>query len=174
MSFLIALYKRKYTSLNHLTSLIKTKNLCASKIKSLYGLKQALSVSYEKLTQALLQNGFSHTKCDHSLFVYSHQGVTLYALAHVDDILIIDSSSNLVHKIINNSNITLSLKKLDRLAYFSKIEVKYVKWIHLSTHSKYINDLQARAKLCTANEVHTPMLSKCKWIKYGSSSFLYT
>lgn len=56
--------------------------------KSLYGLKQAPKVWYEKLTHILVYFGFIHIKCDHSLYIYSHQGITLYVLIYVDDILI--------------------------------------------------------------------------------------
>lgn len=56
--------------------------------KALYGLKQAPRVGYEKFTQALTHFGFTHSKYE-LLFMYSHQGITLYALVYVDDILII-------------------------------------------------------------------------------------
>lgn len=69
--------------------------------KALYGLKQAPRAWYEKLHQDLFLFGFTYRKCDHSLFIYSHKGVTLYALVHVDNILITGSSLILIHDLVN-------------------------------------------------------------------------
>lgn len=69
--------------------------------KALYGLKQAPRECYEKLTQAILKFGFLHNKCDHSLFIYSHKGIIMYALVYVDDILLTGPSSTLIHKLID-------------------------------------------------------------------------
>lgn len=56
--------------------------------KAIYGLKQAPWTWYDKFHQALVQFGFVSNRCDHLLFIYQHQGITLYALAYVDDILV--------------------------------------------------------------------------------------
>lgn len=69
--------------------------------KALYGLKQAPRAWYEKLHQALVQFGFVSSECEHSLFIYNHNNITLYSLVYVDDILITDSSSTLVHSLID-------------------------------------------------------------------------
>jgi histone deacetylase 1/2 len=60
--------------------------------KALYGLKQAPRAWYERLTNALVSFGFHPSKCDPSLFVYSHKGITLYVLIFVDHILLTGSS----------------------------------------------------------------------------------
>lgn len=86
--------------------------------KALYGLKKSPKVWYEKLTQTLVNFDFTHSKCDHSLFVYSYQGITLYVLVCVDDNLITDSCSTLVHKLIDSLHATFSLNKLGSPEYF--------------------------------------------------------
>lgn len=78
--------------------------------KGIYGLKQTTRAWYDKLTQVVVHFGFIHSKCDHSLFIYSHQGVTMYAIVYVDDILINGSSFTLVHKLINSLHTTFALK----------------------------------------------------------------
>lgn len=78
--------------------------------KAIYGLKQTTRAWYDKLTQVVVHFGFIHSKCDHSLFIYSHQGVTMYAIVYVDDILINGSSFTLVHKLINSLHTTFALK----------------------------------------------------------------
>ena len=64
------------------------KSLVCKLNRALYGLKQALKSWYEKLHKTLFQFGFVASKCDHSLFVYNHQGVNMYVLVYVDDILV--------------------------------------------------------------------------------------
>ncbi|GKA48947.1 ribonuclease H-like domain-containing protein [Tanacetum coccineum] len=56
--------------------------------KSLYGLKQAPRQWNAKLTYALIENGFSESKSDCSLYKFD-KGVFLALLAYVDDIIIV-------------------------------------------------------------------------------------
>lgn len=60
--------------------------------KSLYGLKQAPRCWFAKLHDALLQYGFTQTKSDYSLFIYSRNGVSIHILAYVDDLIISGST----------------------------------------------------------------------------------
>lgn len=76
---------------------------------------------YEMLTQALIHFGFIHNKCDHTFFIYSHQGITLYVLVYMDDILIACSSPTLAHKLIDSVHATFSLKKMGTPEYFLDI-----------------------------------------------------
>lgn len=55
--------------------------------KSIYGLKQASRAWYEKLHHALIQFGFISSQCYHSLFIYPHLNIIMYAVIYVDDIL---------------------------------------------------------------------------------------
>lgn len=48
--------------------------------KILYGLKHASKASYEHFTQASLQCGFTSSKCDHLLFIYNNNGISLCVL----------------------------------------------------------------------------------------------
>lgn len=93
----------------------------------IYGLKSAPRVWYDKLHHALIQFGFVASKCDHSLLVYNHQGVTLYALVYVYDILIIGTTLTLVHDLITKLHVKFSLKQLRIPKYFIGIEVNYYK-----------------------------------------------
>ncbi|GJS39297.1 putative RNA-directed DNA polymerase [Tanacetum coccineum] len=56
--------------------------------KSLYGLKLAPRQWNAKLTSTLIENGFSQSKSDYSLFTKSDKGVFLALLVYVDDIII--------------------------------------------------------------------------------------
>ncbi|GJT06568.1 putative RNA-directed DNA polymerase, partial [Tanacetum coccineum] len=57
-------------------------------VKSLYGLKQAPRKWNEKLTSVLLENEFTQSKSDFSLFTKSKNGIVIVLLVYVDDIVI--------------------------------------------------------------------------------------
>ncbi|XP_050890359.1 uncharacterized mitochondrial protein AtMg00810 [Lathyrus oleraceus] len=107
--------------------------------------------------------------CDHSLFTYNHQGITLYVLVYVDDILITGSSSLLVHKLITQLNQQFALKQLGKPEYFLGLEVAYqANGSIILTQTKYIRDLLSRFHMEEANGVPSPMLSNSKLSKYGT------
>lgn len=128
---------------------------------------------YEKLAQTLIQFGFLQSKCDHYLFVYSHQGIVIYALVYVDDILVTGSSFILICKHINSLCATFALKKLRKPEYVLGIQVKHIPTSDmLYTLTKYFWDLLTRVKMYNTNGVTTSMLSTCKLSKHGSSILL--
>jgi hypothetical protein len=56
--------------------------------KSLYGLKQALRAWFTRLSQALLDIGFSGSQLDPSLFTYHTAKAHIFLLVYVDDIIL--------------------------------------------------------------------------------------
>lgn len=132
--------------------------------KAIYGLKQTLRAWHEKLTQALLQFGLTTLKCDNSLFIYYHQGISLYVLVYVDDILIIGSNYTLIHYLINKMHTTFALKKLGRPSYFLGIEIKF-------HNNGSLEDLLSRAKMDNVNGIPTPVMRTCKLSNHGTNHF---
>ncbi|GJU84779.1 ribonuclease H-like domain-containing protein [Tanacetum coccineum] len=63
--------------------------------KSLYGLKQAPRQWNAKLTSTLIENGFSQSKSDYSLYTKSDKVVFLALLGYVDDIIITDTNKGI-------------------------------------------------------------------------------
>lgn len=113
--------------------------------KAIYGLKHASRAWYEKPHQAFTHFGIMSGKYDHSLFFYNNHNVTLYTLVYVDDILIIESSSKLIHELINKLHLKISLKKPRVHQYFLGIEVHHqTNGIFFLTQTKYIKDLLSR------------------------------
>lgn len=68
--------------------------------KAIYGLKQAPRAWYNELRNFLLQLGFSNSLADSSLFIYNKQGVLIYMLVYVDDLIITGNNSSHTNKFI--------------------------------------------------------------------------
>nr|GEW98519.1 ribonuclease H-like domain-containing protein [Tanacetum cinerariifolium] len=67
--------------------------------KSLYGLNQAPRQWNAKLTSALLENDFLHSKSDYSLFTKSFGGVFIALLVYADDIIITENNLLKINKV---------------------------------------------------------------------------
>jgi histone deacetylase 1/2 len=147
------------------------KSLVCKLHKSLYGLKQAPRAWYERLTQTLLQMGFTASKCDPSLLVLHQQGACIYVLIYVDDILITGSAPHLIQDLIHKLNIKFALKQLGEVDYFLGIEVNHVASGGLFLNqSKYIKDLLCKTNMDNCKPIGSPMVSSCRLSKFGTDS----
>merc|ERR1712086_1175684 len=71
-------------------SLMPQDIVISSRIKSLYDLKQAPRIWYEHFLRSLLSFGFIRSEIDPCLFIYKKDGITMYGLLWVDDLIILD------------------------------------------------------------------------------------
>lgn len=94
----------------------KSKSLILS--KSLYGLKQANRQWYAKLSEALLNWGFSLATFDHSLFVKKDKIGFIALLTYVDDIVVISNNMQQVTSIKDYLHNLYKIKDLGELKYF--------------------------------------------------------
>ncbi|OMO69204.1 Reverse transcriptase, RNA-dependent DNA polymerase [Corchorus capsularis] len=78
--------------------------------KGICGLKQAPRAWYNMLKSFLLAYGFSQSKSNSSLFIYHHDGLTLYFLVYLDDIIASKSSSSAVTDFVEELSRQFSLK----------------------------------------------------------------
>nr|KYP32233.1 Retrovirus-related Pol polyprotein from transposon TNT 1-94 [Cajanus cajan] len=141
--------------------------------KAIYGLKQAPRAWFEKLKSTLLQFHFQASKCDPSLFVYSHANNVIYILVYVDDIIITSNNSSILHTLVSQLHSVFSLKDLGDLDYFLGIEVKTQSDGSLIlTQSKYIRDLLNRTDMEALKPISSPMIPDSKLSKAGSEDFL--
>ena len=65
----------------------KGNELICKLLKSLYGLKQAPRIWYEHFLRSLLSLGFIRSEIDPCLFIYKKDGVAMYSLLWVDDLI---------------------------------------------------------------------------------------
>lgn len=127
--------------------------------KAIYGLKQAPRAWYNELRTFLLQSGFKNSVADASLFIYNNNGVLIYMLVYVDDLIITGNSPSHTTRFIDSLSQRFSLKDLDDLSFFLGIEVIRTKeGLHLN-QSRYIADLLKRLNMSDCNSIKTPMCS---------------
>jgi hypothetical protein len=132
--------------------------------KALYGLKQAPCVWYSRLSKKLIELGFHSSKVDTSLFFYSHDGITMFMLIYVDDIIVVSSSNDVVTTLLQNIENEFALKDLGNLHYFLGIEVNKSSEGILLSQEKYANDLLQKVGMNNFKPVSTPMYTSEKYL----------
>jgi hypothetical protein len=90
---------------------------------SLYGLKQVPHAWYSRFVSFLLSLGFTEAKSDTSLFVFHRGSDTVYLLLYVDDIILTDSSTELLRWTISALQREFTMKDLGPLHHFLGITV---------------------------------------------------
>ena len=70
------------------------------------------------MSSKLIELGFHASKSDTSLFIYSKQGVTLFMLIYVDDIIVTGNSKEAVTALLGDLKQDFALKDLGDLHYF--------------------------------------------------------
>jgi hypothetical protein len=127
--------------------------------KSLYGLKQAPQAWFACLSSKLVLLGFSASKADISLFLFNKNGIQIYFLIYVDDIIIISSSSAATDRLLGQLRDDFAVKDLGPLSYFLGIEVGHHSDGLTLTQHKYIHDLLSLTNMLSTSSVTTPMVS---------------
>lgn len=125
--------------------------------KSLYGLKQAPRQWNEKLTTALIENGFKQSVNDYSLYTKDKNGVFLALLVYVDDIVITGNNVDEIEKFKGFLKSKFMIKDLGPLKYFLGIEVLDNKDGICLSQRKYCLDLLSDYGLLACKPAATPM-----------------
>uniref|UniRef100_A0A803PCZ9 Reverse transcriptase Ty1/copia-type domain-containing protein n=1 Tax=Cannabis sativa TaxID=3483 RepID=A0A803PCZ9_CANSA len=92
--------------------------------KVIYGLKQAPPAWFEKLSNVLVQLGFTPAKTDHSLFTLLTTTSIIYILIYVDDILITGNNHNLISNLISDLSSKFSLRDLGVMDFFLGVKTQ--------------------------------------------------
>jgi transposase InsO family protein len=124
--------------------------------KSIYGLKQAPRAWFMRLSQALLEIGFTGSLVDTSLFHYHSSSVSVFVLVYVDDIIVTSNSFPAITTLIDQLKNEFAVKDLGALSYFLGIQAsRTTTGLHLH-QGKYITDLLHRTKMVGAKPASTP------------------
>ncbi|KAL3338038.1 hypothetical protein AABB24_030290 [Solanum stoloniferum] len=130
--------------------------------KFLYGLKQAPRAWYKRFVDYVLSIGFTNSRCDNSLFIYSKGLDMAYILLYVDDIILIASSDALRCSIMALLSSEFPMKDLGLLNYFLGIAVTRHKGGIVLSQRKYAEEIIERASMSSCKSTLTPIDSKPK------------
>lgn len=144
----------------------KSDHVCCLR-RSLYGLRQAPRQWYKKLFTAFTSLGFRMSAADSSLFLFAKNGVTIYVLVYVDDIIMTGSDVDYIHHIIRSLQSEFALKDLGRLDYFLGMEAHWLSNGLMLTQQKYILDLLSKARMTDCKGLTTPASTKEKATNHG-------
>lgn len=126
-------------------------------LKSIYGLKQASRVWFEKLASVLISLGFEQTVADYSLFIYNKGDVFVTALVYVDDILLTGTSSDFISQVKASLHSTFTIKDLGLAKYYLGLEIHRTEaGLYLHQH-KFVHDLLLEAGLENAKPLSLPV-----------------
>jgi histone deacetylase 1/2 len=85
--------------------------------RAIYELKQSPRAWYARLSTHLHELGFVSSKADTSMFIFNHDGISIFMLVYVDDIVIAGSTSTAVDQLVRSLSETFPIKYLGRLEY---------------------------------------------------------
>ncbi|GJR38141.1 ribonuclease H-like domain-containing protein [Tanacetum coccineum] len=125
--------------------------------RSLYGLKQAPRAWFQRFAGYATRAGFSPSRCDSSLFIYTQGSQVAYLLIYVDDIILTASSPVLLQQIVDSLHKEFDMTDLGALNYFLGIsDVRHPTGLFLS-QKKYARQLLERAHMVNCNPSRTPV-----------------
>jgi hypothetical protein len=134
--------------------------------KSLYGLKQAPRAWFMRLSQALLELGFTSSAVDSSLFMFHLHSIHVFVLIYVDDILVCSNSPSAISGLISHLQCEFAVKDLGPLSYFLGIQATRTHNALYLTQTKYITDLLRRTHMDGAKPASTPCTTAGKLSRF--------
>uniref|UniRef100_A0A803QIC3 Reverse transcriptase Ty1/copia-type domain-containing protein n=1 Tax=Cannabis sativa TaxID=3483 RepID=A0A803QIC3_CANSA len=148
--------------LNLPESMDQNSNLVCKLNKSIYGLKQSSRKWYRKLSDALIQEGFTQYKADYTLFTKGHNESFIALLVYVDDIILARPNLQLLHQLQTNLHSRFSLKTLGNLKYFLEFEIARAAEGLFLSQRKYTLTLLEDHGFSGSKPAKTPMDPKIK------------
>nr|GEY34124.1 ribonuclease H-like domain-containing protein [Tanacetum cinerariifolium] len=108
------------------------------------------------------QSGSYHSRCDSSIFICRQGSHVAYLLIYVDDIILIASSSALLHQIIDSLHNEFDMTDMGALNYFLGIFADRNSTCLFLSQKKYALQLLERAHMIHCNPSRTPIDTEFK------------
>jgi hypothetical protein len=99
--------------------------------------------------------GFISSKADTSLFIFRRDGVQIFMLVYVDDIVIVGSTPKAIERLVRSLSIAFPIKDLGPLEYFLGLEASYNSRGMTLTQHKYVLDLLLHVGMENCNPTST-------------------
>lgn len=138
--------------------------------KSLYGLKQVPRAWFQRFATHLQQLGFTPAKSDSSLFVLHHGAAEAHLLLYVDDIVLAASTTQLLHRIIDQLRLEFAMKDLGPVHFFLGIQVRRTQTGFFLSQAQYANDVLERAGMTNCTPASTPVAVQGKVSTHAGTS----
>ncbi|CAJ2643328.1 unnamed protein product [Trifolium pratense] len=140
-------------------------------LKSLYGLKHASRKWYERLTSLLVQQGYTQSTSDYSLFTLKHDHSFTALLVYVDDIILAGDSLSEFARIKQILDREFKIKDLGQLKYFLGLEVAHSQSGISICQRKYCLDLLKDTGLIGSKPAPTPLDHSTKIHQDSSAAY---
>ncbi|CAM8986787.1 unnamed protein product [Rhodiola kirilowii] len=124
---------------------------------------------FARLSERLYQLGFSSSRADVSLFIFNKNGVTIFMLVYVDDIVIAGSHYAAVDQLVKSLSETFPIKDFGKLNFFLGLEAAYNSGGLTLTQHKYALDLLHRSSMENCKPTSTPLSATEKLSKDSGS-----
>lgn len=115
--------------------------------KAIYGLKQPPRAWYTRLSQFLLNLGFTASLVDTSLFLHINGSLKIFLLIYVDDIIVTGTHLHVISVLITRMQQEFPVKDLGPLSYFLGIQVTRTPTGLRLCQSKYVADILTRTHI---------------------------
>jgi len=114
------------------------------------------------LTKFLLQQGFSQSKCDYSLFTKVSEGCYTFVLVYVDDLLVTGNDVQSIKHIKTKLHEAFTIKDLGLARYFLGIEIARSNIGTFLNQRKYIMDILSNTGFTAAKPAKFSMAKGLK------------
>ena len=92
--------------------------------KALYGLKQSPLMWYTALQQGLQQIGFRRCPAEPALFFHQRQGVTIWVVVYVDDLLLVSPSETLLSTVFSSLSSQFTMKRIEPVETYLGVQIE--------------------------------------------------
>ncbi|XP_047261907.1 uncharacterized mitochondrial protein AtMg00810-like, partial [Capsicum annuum] len=116
--------------------------------------------------------GFISSKTDVSLFIFNSDGVLIFILIYVDNIIITENNPLFLESVISKLGTEFAIRDLRPISFFLGIQVTHHSTGILLSQERYASDILTRAGMQACKLLPSPMSTSTK-LHIGDSASFY-